>query len=234
MNALTERVERVKKLLTTRTRPSILSHGESNDSTAEEDKREAETMVEDPTSTEEQFEEASIMIRSHQVMLHLCKNKENNFTAMEVKTVDSEETMKNLEANSAQSLIILESIDWTKIEDLKAPKRSLPMQIPRPYSATTTLQSMMQREIRRQWRKDRMLKDSSRRKKRDKFLVKEALRMMNNDKVIGPNEQGRLIWIYARKFYNRNYLSSTRVDGKVLKQRKDLHMNFIGLENTYD
>lgn len=47
---------------------SKLSHGESNDSTAEYDKREAETVDEDPTSTWAQFEEASITIRSHQVI----------------------------------------------------------------------------------------------------------------------------------------------------------------------
>jgi len=52
-----------------------ISRVENNDSTAEDDRRKAETVVEDITSAELQFKEVSILIRSHEVMLHLCKKK---------------------------------------------------------------------------------------------------------------------------------------------------------------
>ncbi|RDX92157.1 hypothetical protein CR513_25758, partial [Mucuna pruriens] len=37
------------------------------------------------------------------------------------------------------------------------------------------------------------------------------------------------IWIYIRKVYNQSYLSSTEVEGKVLKQRKKTYKIFINL-----
>lgn len=80
-----------------------ISRVENNDSAAEDDRRKAETVVEDPISADIQFEEVSILVRSQEVILHLSKNRAKKFTAKKVKTADSdEEKMRNLEVKWAR------------------------------------------------------------------------------------------------------------------------------------